>query len=297
MSVFSIDNCPVCDNQNWKTFLTCTDFYFSHESFEILKCDNCGFKITGDAADEENIDRYYGSEEYISHSNTTKGFVNKVYHRVRSYMLGRKRILTEKVTNRKTGNILDIGAGTGYFLNEMKKHGWTVAGTEKSNDAVNFAGREFDIVIQNPEKLFSFDEESFDAVTLWHVLEHIHRLDENMEAFYKVLAPGGKLIIALPNHTSYDARHYKEYWAAWDVPRHLWHFAPEHIKQFAEKHGFKQESVHTMPFDSFYVSMLSEKYKKSKCGLIKGFMHGTISWITSTFSKNRCSSLIYVFGK
>jgi len=297
MSVFNINQCPVCGNNNFKTFITCTDFFVSGEQFEIRECGECGFKFTANAENEESIGRYYQSEEYISHSNTSKGLVNAAYHQVRNYMLGCKRQLVEKATGTKSGQIIDVGTGTGFFLNEMKNRGWEVSGTEKSEDAREFAQKEFDLEIKKPEQLFQFENESFDAITLWHVLEHIHQLDENMQTFSRLLKPEGKLIIAVPNHTSYDARHYKEFWAAWDVPRHLWHFGPKQIKQFGEKYGFRLQSLHTMPFDSFYVSLLSEKYKKSKLPLFKGLMHGKISWLKSLADKKKCSSVIYVFGK
>jgi SAM-dependent methyltransferase len=297
MAVFNINQCPVCGNDNFKSFITCTDFLVSGEQFEIRECSGCGFKFTANAGDEESIGKYYQSEEYISHSNTSKGLVNSVYHRVRSYMLGRKSRLVEKATKKKSGKILDVGTGTGFFLNEMKTHGWQVSGTEKSSDARAFAQKKFGLKIDEPAQLFQFENDNYDAITLWHVLEHIHRLDENMQTFSSLLKRDGKLIIAVPNHTSYDARHYKEYWAAWDVPRHLWHFGPEQMKLFGEKHGFQLQSFHTMPFDSFYVSLLSEKYKKSKLALFKGLMHGKISWLKSLANKSKCSSVIYVFGK
>jgi len=297
MAAFNIQQCPVCGSNRFKPFITCNDFFVSGEQFEIRECSGCGFKFTANAKDEENIGRYYQSEEYISHSNTSKGLVYAVYHRVRNYMLGRKRRLIEKATELKTGHILDVGTGTGFFLNEMKKNGWQVSGTEKSDGARDFAQKEFGLEIEEPEQLFQLENESFDAITLWHVLEHIHRLDENMEAFARLLKPEGKLIIAVPNHTSYDARHYKQYWAAWDVPRHLWHFGPEQMKFFGEKYGFQLQSLHTMPFDSFYVSLLSEKYKKSNFALFRGLMHGKISWLNSLANKERCSSVIYVFEK
>jgi SAM-dependent methyltransferase len=211
-------------------------------------------------------------------------------------MLARKRQLVEKAVKKK-GRVLDVGAGTGFFLNEMKEKGWQVAGTEKSSEARSFAKKEFGLEINDAENLFQFDDYSFDVITLWHVLEHIHQLNENMEAFSKLLKPDGRLIIAVPNHTSYDALHYREYWAAWDVPRHLWHFGPNQLKQFTEKYGFQLQKMHTMPFDAFYVAILSEKYKKSKPALLNGLMHGKISWLKSLVNKSKCSSVIYVFEK
>ena len=297
MAIFRISECPVCGGKELVPFITCTDFFVSGESFEIQECKGCGFKFTAKAEDEQHMERYYQSEEYISHSNTSKGLVNAVYHKVRIHMLGYKRRLVEKASGLETGHILDVGAGTGFFLNEMKRHGWKVSGTEQSAGAREFAFREFGLEVHLSDDLFHFDTKSFDVITLWHVLEHIHRLNENMEAFTRLLKPEGKLIIAVPNHCSYDALYYKEFWAAWDVPRHLWHFGPEQMKKLAEKHGFRLASLHTMPFDSFYVSLLSEKYKKSNLAFFKGILQGKISWLKSLVDKRKCSSVTYIFER
>ncbi len=297
MSDFQIKKCPICNSTDFSPFLTTTDFFVSGEQFNILHCNGCGLKITANAKDEENIGRYYQSEEYISHSNTGKGVVNVLYHMVRKYMLGRKRKLVEKAAGSIKGNILDVGTGTGYFLNEMKSHGWRVTGTERSSEAREFSKQKFNLSLKPDEELFRLSDQSFDVITLWHVLEHIHRISENMEAFSRLLKPGGKLIIAVPNRTSFDAGKYNEYWAAWDVPRHLWHFAPKNMRLLAEKHGFEVKSMHNMPFDSFYVSILSEKYKKSSLPLFKGLLTGKLSWLISLTGKGRASSVIYVLDK
>lgn len=297
MAKFNVQQCPVCDATEFLPFLTCTDFFVSSEQFNIKQCNTCGFKITENIEDEENIGRYYQSENYISHSNTSKGLVNSVYHGVRKYMLGRKRRLVETATSLKKGSVLDVGTGTGFFLNEMQKSGWQVTGTEKSSEARDFAKKEFRIENLPSENIFELQENSFDVITLWHVLEHIHLLDKNMVTFYKLLKNNGKLVIAVPNYNSYDARYYKEFWAAWDVPRHIWHFSPEQMKKLGAKHGFNLVKLHAMPFDSFYVSMLSEKYKKSGFALFKGILIGKISWLKSVVNPAKCSSVIYVFEK
>lgn len=297
MPIFNVVECPVCGGHDFQPFLVCTDFFVSGEEFAIKKCTGCGFKITDAVEDEEQIGRYYQSEEYVSHSDTTKGIVNKIYHRVRKIMLRRKRILVEKSTQAKRGRLLDVGTGTGYFLHTMKERGWQVAGTEKSSEARELVHNEFGIEVFPPENLFSFGNDAFDAITLWHVLEHVHRLNENMEAFFRLLKKSGKLIIALPNHASFDALHYKKHWAAWDVPRHIWHFTPRQMKMLAQKHGFRLIAIHTMPFDSFYVSILSERYKNSKAALLKGIFYGKVSWLQSLLKPGTCSSVIYVLEK
>lgn len=297
MSLFTVNSCPVCDNTGFDAFIVCTDYFVSGEKFGIKQCGKCGFKITHGVESEENIGRYYQSENYISHSNTSKGFVNRVYHQVRTLMLRKKSKLVEKATGGIKGSILDIGTGTGYFLDQMKTSGWKVTGTEKSSDARNFSKTRFGLDVFPTEELENFGEGSFDVITLWHVLEHIHRIKENFEAFQKLLKPNGKLIIAVPNHSSFDARHYGEYWAAWDVPRHIWHFAPAQMKLIGEKYGFKLTGVKPLPFDSFYVSILSEKYRKSGFPTLKGLFFGKISWMISLFNPRKCSSVIYLFSK
>ena len=297
MPKFNISQCPVCSGEKFKPFITCTDYFVSEEQFDIRECKSCGFKFTVNTEDEKNSGRYYQSEAYISHSNTSKGVVNTLYHLVRNYMLGRKRRLVEKAIGTKKGHILDIGTGTGFFLNEMTKHEWQVSGTEKSTDAREYAQKKFGLKITPPDELFRFAKESFNAITLWHVLEHIHKLNDTMEAFARLLKPEGKLIIALPNPASWDARHYKEFWAAWDVPRHLWHFEPEQMKRLGNKHGLKLTKMVPLPFDSFYVSLLSEKYKKSKPAFLKGVLFGKISWLNSLIHPTQCSSIIYIFNR
>lgn len=297
MAKFNVHQCPVCDHNIFSAYISCKDYLVSGEVFHIKKCNNCGFAITGNIDDEEGIGYYYQSENYISHSNASEGLMNKVYHLVRNHMLVKKRKLIGKITGIKHGRILDIGTGTGYFLNEMKRKGWQVTGTEKSEQAREFASKEFDFKLLDTNELYNLEPGSFDAITLWHVLEHVHQLKENMEAFKKLLKPDGKLVVALPNHSAFDAKYYEEYWAAWDVPRHIWHFLPENIKIFGEKFGFRLIEMKPMHFDAFYVSLLSEKYKKSKFGVWEGINTGLKSWMKSWVKPEKCSSVIYIFDK
>jgi 2-polyprenyl-3-methyl-5-hydroxy-6-metoxy-1,4-benzoquinol methylase len=295
MSDFPVKSCPVCSSDEFSAFISSKDYFVTGQEFQIVTCRECGLKITQNAPGEKDIGKYYQSENYISHSDTSSGLVNMLYHRVRNYMLGRKRKLVEKESVK--GHVLDVGTGTGYFLQEMKEHGWEVSGTEKSPAAREFCRKEFGLEIHPVEELFRFRKESFDVITLWHVLEHIHDINENMKVFFRLLKPDGKLVIALPNYTSLDARHYKASWAAWDVPRHLWHFAPDQMEKFGKKHNFLLKKIHPMPFDSFYVSMLSEKYRKSHLAFIKGMVYGNVSLIRSMINPSRGSSVIYVFKK
>jgi 2-polyprenyl-3-methyl-5-hydroxy-6-metoxy-1,4-benzoquinol methylase len=287
--------CPVCGTQDSRKEFTVTDFFVSGEIFPVIRCMNCGFRHTGKAPGPGEIARYYQSEAYISHSNTRQGLVNRLYHTVRRFMLKKKAGIVKKTTGLENGNLLDIGAGTGYFLHFMQTCGWTVSGTEKDGKARNFSSEHWGIGLLPDEGLFSLPDQSYDAITMWHVLEHLSVPSDYLEKAASLLKPAGCLIIALPNPGSYDARHYRQYWAAWDVPRHLWHFLPENVEKLASKAGFILRRTYRMPFDAFYVSILSEKYRGSKAALLKGVFFGKISWILSLFSPEKCSSLIYEF--
>lgn len=287
--------CPVCGKQDSRTEFTVTDFFVSGEVFPVIRCQNCGFRLTGKAPGPGESGRYYQSESYISHSNTRQGIVNRLYHIVRRVMLKKKAGFVKKTTGLANGTLLDIGAGTGHFLHVMQQLGWIVSGTEKDAKARNFSQEQWGIRLLPDEGLFSLPDRSFDAITLWHVLEHLYSPLDYLKKAALLLKPGGCLIIALPNPASHDARHYREYWAAWDVPRHLWHFQPENMEKLALKAGFTLRRIKRMPFDAFYVSILSEKYRGSKTALLKGLFHGKVSWLLSLASPKKCSSLMYEF--
>lgn len=295
MPVIKTYNCPVCGSANIKSFLECCDFCTSGETFKIVKCENCGFAFTQQFPDEETIGRYYDTPAYISHSDTKKGIINTVYHIVRKAMLQKKADLTEQyATPGDKRTLLDIGCGTGYYAATMKRRGWETVGIEKNKSAANFTIKHHGIKTLPPNELTNLGDGQFDAIALWHVLEHLQDLSLTAKTLKRILKPDGTLIIALPNEQSYDALHYKNYWAAWDVPRHLWHFSPDTFEKFITQYGFTIIKKKKMPFDGFYISMLSEKYKKSIFPFISGLFYGFIGWITSWFDYKKSSSVIYI---
>lgn len=289
--------CPVCNHRCSTPAFQCKDHFITGENFPILKCDGCGLHFTGHLPAISELGKYYKSDDYISHSDTRKGLINQVYHFVREYMLARKLKILKKHTGKEKGRLLDIGAGTGYFLHYASQKGWSVSGTEKDPDARKVAAEKWGIDIKPDTELFRQSGEIYDAITLWHVMEHLPDLDTHWKGISSKLTPEGVLIIALPNPESTDAKQYGAFWAAWDVPRHLWHFSPAQVMQLAGKHGFRIEAMHRMPFDSFYISMMSEKYRNSTFPLLKGLIAGKISWLVSLFDTAKCSSVIYVLRK
>ena len=267
------------------------------EKLSINACPVCGSTHLKGVPVEAEIGKYYETPDYISHTDTRKGAMNSVYHYVRSYMLGRKARLVAKEAHRKTGRLLDIGTGTGYFADTMVRRGWKVEAVEKNPQAREFAKEHFGLEVKPESALQEFAPGSFDVITLWHVMEHLEHLNETWEKLFKLLKERGVLIVAVPNPSSYDAEKYKEWWAAYDVPRHLWHFTPSVMQQFGVKHGFKLAEQHPMPFDAFYVSMLTERYKGSRLSFLKGMWTGLLAWFSSLAKKERSSSMIYVFRK
>ena len=289
--------CPSCACEDIAKVLTVKDHTVSGEVFDVWECDVCTARFTQNAPDKNEIGKYYRSEDYISHSDTKKGFINSLYHFVRKQTLLSKKNLIKKFAKLSKGNILDIGAGTAAFLHTMEAGGWNVTGLEPDETARANANNLYGIGLQPSEELFNLPVESFDAVTLWHVLEHVHELHEYIDQLKKLLKPNGYLFIAVPNYTSYDEKIYKEFWAAYDVPRHLYHFSPTSITQLLLHHGLQLKTIKAMWYDSFYVSMLSEKYKTGKNNFIDACWNGYISNCKALFDTEKCSSVIYIIKK
>lgn len=290
-------HCPVCGSEQIHPVFEAKDFTVSGELFQIAACTSCTARFTQDAPNASSISPYYKSEDYISHTNTSQGFINRLYQRVRKKTLVSKRKLIENSTGKKNGNILDVGAGTGAFLHEMKKAGWQVTGLEPDAGAKGTAKKLFDIDLTGTEVFYNLEQQTYDAITLWHVLEHVHDLQGYLEQLKLLLKEKGKLFIAVPNYTSKDAAIYKELWAAYDVPRHLYHFSPLSMKILMEKHGLSIQTYKPMWYDSFYVSMLSSKYKNGKTNLFASFLNGLCSNLSALGNIKKCSSVIYIIEK
>jgi 2-polyprenyl-3-methyl-5-hydroxy-6-metoxy-1,4-benzoquinol methylase len=291
--MFNYTNCPLCKGMAFEKFITCEDYTVSHERFNIVSCKNCGFKFTNPIPEISELFDYYKSEDYISHSDTKKGIISKLYHAVRNYTLKKKLGLIAKYVSR--GTVLDYGCGTGAFLEVCKSAGWKTLGMEPDSGARRIANDKSLGVVENKNELAKeMKGEKLDVITLWHVLEHVTDLEETLSFFRDNLNKKGALIIAVPNHTSYDAKFYKEHWAAYDVPRHLYHFEPKTIQALLKEYGFELIKTQPMKFDSFYVSMLSEKYKAGSMSYFKAFLTGLKSNLKAK-SPTGYSSVIYVF--
>jgi 2-polyprenyl-3-methyl-5-hydroxy-6-metoxy-1,4-benzoquinol methylase len=290
-----IDKCPVCNSTSFKQSLICKDYTVSQEKFTIVACDSCGFQFTNPRPDDSVLGKYYKSDDYISHSDTKKGLISQLYHIVRNYTLNKKLALLNKYVSR--GTILDYGCGTGMFLKACSNDGWKCFGIEPDSDAIKLAkDKGLNVTHDKLSFIKDNDNSKFDAIALWHVLEHVTDLDATLTFFTEKLNSNGVLVIAVPNHKSFDAQLYKEFWAAYDVPRHLYHFHKDTVEQLLSRFGFKLEATRPMKFDSFYVSMLSEKYKTGSINYFSAFINGLKSNLHAKSSADY-SSVIYIFKK
>jgi len=291
-----IKSCPVCGAEAFSQYLNCIDYTVSMDEFNIVECQQCSFRFTNPRPNAVEIIKYYQSDAYISHSNSKVGLLNNIYQSVRNYTIKKKINLINKHVSR--GTILDIGCGTGEFLYQMKKNEWATVGIEPGNQARNFAVTNYSLPVFEEAHLNTLKDGSFEVITMWHVLEHVHELNQRIETIKRLIKNDGVVIIAVPNHLSYDAQKYKNFWAAYDLPRHLYHFTPQTIRKLFDKHKFKLIKTLPMYFDSFYVSLLSEKYKKGNVNYLSAILSGLVSNTKAMVSENDvCSSQIYIFKK
>jgi SAM-dependent methyltransferase len=267
------------------------DHFLSKEEFELLQCANCGLIKTHPFPSPEDLPDYYKSEEYLSHGAEKKGLFASLYRLAKSYNLGKKVSLFRSLI--PEGRVLDYGCGTGDLIAQARASGFNVRGAEPSQEAISHAPESVKQLIVTPEQELLADRK-YDIISMFHVLEHIDDPKSLVSSLRNKLTPGGHLVIAVPNFTSLDAEHYGPYWAAWDVPRHLWHYSPDQMIPFIEQLGFVHTDAQAMWFDAFYVSLLSERYRSGSA--ISGLFWAVLSNLRALLNKKRrCSSQIYLF--
>ncbi|MDY0780480.1 class I SAM-dependent methyltransferase [Tenacibaculum sp. IB213877] len=276
--------------KNLQPFLICRDHTVSQQDFKVMTNEEWELLVTQPIP--ENLGDFYKSEDYISHTDSKKTLIDKLYQAVRNHTLKKKlKLINSFKTESKS--LLDIGSGTGDFLITCKNNGWQVKGVEPNEKARNISLTKNLVINSSLEEI---KHEKFDVITLWHVLEHVPNLIEYITKIKSLLKDDGVLIIAVPNYKSYDAKYYKQFWAAYDVPRHVWHFSKNSIKKIFSDFNMKLEKVLPMKFDSFYVSLLSEKYKTGKMNSINAFYQGLLSNLKAISTKEY-SSHIYILKK
>lgn len=288
----TLKNCPICGSKKLEKSFQTKDYFLTQEEFNICRCKKCDFHFTSPRPKATHLSPYYKSDEYISHSNSNKGLFGFLYQRVRKITLLRKYLL---INNFRRGNsILDIGCATGQLLQEFKSRGWDCVGIEPDLDARSLAEKKYHLKVFGEEGIGLLEDSSFDVISMFHVLEHVSNIDERMNDLKRLIKANGYVFIALPNIESWDAQHYKEFWAGLDVPRHLYHFKKDNVKQLFENYNFKIVKIIPMLFDAYYVSLLSEKYKKNPLYYPAAFFKGWYSNFRARKKSPNHSSLLYV---
>ncbi len=287
--------CPVCKGNKLTTFLSCKDYVASGEIFNLEQCNSCDFVFTNPRPEFNNCGKYYESDKYVSHQDSDKSLVLFLYRWVRNRNL-RWKLKTISKYQKKTGSILDYGCGLGNFLNFCKEQGWDSTGMDVSESARKIVKERYDIDVFPNNQITDQEEKNFDAISLWHVLEHVYDLDETLLQFHRILKEAGTLFIAVPNRKSHDAQYYKEKWDAYDVPRHIYHFSPSDMALLLDRLGFKIVEKKGMFYDAFYVSMRSEMHSGRGMKILRGFYRGFISNVKALGNLNY-SSMLYVIKK
>ena len=290
------NKCPWCNSENNSKFLELKDYFLTQENFEILECNDCKLLFTTPCPAPDKIGDYYKSDDYLSHNESKKGIVPQIYNLVKKVNIKNKFNITVNGQQTTDNSILDIGCGVGDFLNYAKEKGCNITGIEPSEDARKIAEEKLGTKIFSPEELQNIPNESFDIVTMWHVLEHVADLKTEISHLQRIIKKNGRLVLALPNYKSFDAEYYKDKWAAYDVPRHLNHFSRTSIRNIFSQTKLQLTDIKPLKWDSYYISMLSEQYLKQGNSFIKGILTGCKSNCKARKS-GEYSSLVYVFTK
>ncbi len=289
-----MNTCPWCGKPTNHLFMKVKDYFLTQEEFELYQCDQCGLVFTEPRPAPDVIGNYYKSDKYYSHQQNAIGFIPRIYELVKIVNLKRKANIALDVLPK--GRLLDIGCGVGDFLLQIKKLGWDIMGVEPSEQARTIAESRLGFKPLLPSEYSSLPDQSFDVITMWHVLEHVDDLKFQTKELKRLLKPGGRLIIALPNYQSFDCQYYNDKWAAWDVPRHLNHFSCDCLQGILNSKDFKYIDNQRLVWDSYYISYLSEQYLGHRLPLIRGLWTGLKSNCKALHS-GMYSSLVYRYEK
>jgi 2-polyprenyl-3-methyl-5-hydroxy-6-metoxy-1,4-benzoquinol methylase len=299
MELEFVESCPLCKGVELVLSHQSTDNLVSGDLFSVYKCTSCDFRVTSPRPTSGDAGSYYNSASYVSHNDVARGWMPKIYRVVRDIMIQHKLRIVERYKEKNPGrkNMLDIGCGTGEFLLKAKKMGYNTTGFEPDKNASETAINKGLNIITGDDRLKELSPKYFDVVTLWHVLEHMYHPKDRIEILENTLRDHGIMIVAIPEYESFDGKYYMQNWAGWDLPRHVYHYNESTLTRVMDELNFKLIGKHALIFDSFYISLLSEKNLNSRLGLFRAIIIGFLSNLMAIFSTYPFSSQIYVFKK
>ena len=261
------------------------DYLVTHESFFVEEKEK-GISFTHPVIADEEIDKYYNTTAYLSHSSNKTLisfffdlFSNIMVKKKTSFMLGLGGVSA----------YLDYGCGIGKLISSMNKKGVASYGYDTSSLAISVCNNKSLNASSNLDDL----PNKYDLISFWHSLEHVSDYTKVLKKTKKMLSKNGTMVVALPNYDSFDAKFYSKFWAAYDTPRHRVHFTKKGFIKAASQLGFEVVKTKPLFLDSFYISMMSEKYKQSLFYFLKGLFIGALSNLFFFFTK-QASSHTYV---
>ena len=306
--------CPVCHAANSTIFMRVPDRFRPEPgtAYTLVRCVKCSLVYLNPRPVEESSGVFYESSEYTPFVSTGKqrSIMDRVYVAIREMNNRWKRRQIEALQPER-GRLLDVGCGTGEFLQAMHAAGWQVRGVERDAKAAAYAVEQLQLdVVCGSLDTVPLAPASFDVVTMWHVLEHLYQPHKALMQVRDVLRPGGLLVIAVPNLLSLDARYYRQNWVAFDAPRHVQHFSPKSLRSLCEMHSFAHLRTRMLPFDPFFNALMSETViERRKGASIPGRIVSTLragivanvafiaGWVTARLQQPLGSSLVYFFRK
>lgn len=271
-------SCDLCGALNNITLFRARDYRFGHpEIFNIVRCISCGLIYLNPRPTSGSINKLY-EEDYITENRPSiVTEVDTSRWKASLVRIGRKFIgsYTDEIINQSAGKILDIGSGNGYLLLSLKQKSCEVFGVETNWKSVNMCKKLGVTVFHGTLEESRYPDSFFDVVLLSQVLEHLPSPQKALKEIWRILKPGGKVFIYMPNPQGYIAMVFGKYWHGWHIPFHFYSLPGDTIRKLAEKTGFTITKIRTVTPTRFFTVSL------------KGYLWGEKKGNTKPIEKGR----------
>jgi len=250
MTELEYTHCPLCESEDYKTYLQGKDYLYSQEDFTVVRCEQCKLLYTNPRVSVEEITRYYFSD-YLPRAKKKRSIGNRIRSRIGQYFVDSRHELVKLLNSNNGKNVLEIGPGAGDLLIFLKEQGFQVCGVElDTNNAHRIRERGISCYLGDLDCIVNeIAPQTFDAVVLCHVFEHLYHPKQTLKTIYSLLNEGGIVYITLPNIESKEAKLFGKYWRGLDLPRHTVHYSAHTIKKILLNSSFSivQSGNHNFP--------------------------------------------------